>query len=598
MEVKTKRTVCRNFNVGRNKIKTNISKTIISFVLATLVLAFFNIQSLLAASLGISPSSGSYDIETAFSVIVYISSSDQAMNAASGIINFPTDKLTVTSVSTAGSVVDFWVQEPSYSNSTGSINFEGVVMNPGFTGSYAKVLVISFKTKAVGSALLNFSSGSILANDGLGTNILSGMGSARFEIDVPVDGPAAPDAETPAVVGGTPIAPQIISSTHPSSDFWYNATDAEFNWNVSGDITATQLLIGKKAKASPTVNYSPPINYKKIVGLDDGTWYFHVRLRNSHGWGGITHFRLQVDTQNPEYFNISQIENRDFTYPTAKFNFDASDAMSGISYYEIIIDEGVSEKWIDKGAHVYETPILEPGDHKLIVKAVDGAGNFLTNFVEFNIKALQAPEITKYPTQLESKEILSVEGETYPDSEVTIWLQKDKDETRSYLVLSGEAGEFKFIHEEELHDGIYKIWASVIDGRGAKSGNSDVIKIIVEQPKLLQMGTTAIDILAVVIPLITLIFFLIFMFFFVLRKLKSLRARIRKETNDVETVLHKEIRSIRRKLEKHLELFEKVKKKRKLTKEEEKIVTDLKRSLNGIQRRVGKEIDDIKRQVK
>ena len=587
MEAKTK----------TGKIKIKISKIIVSFILAIFILVFFNIQSVSASTLGISPSTGSYRVGAAFSVTVYVASSDQEMNAVSGTITYPGDKLEVTSVSTSGSMVDLWVPSSGPTYGGGSVNFEGVSLSP-FKGGYTKVLVISFRTKAVGSALLNFSSGSVLAYDGLGTNILSGLGSARFEIDVLVDGPAAPDAETPAVVGGTPFAPQITSPTHPSSDFWYNVSTAEFNWNVSKNITSSQLLVGEKPKESPTVNYVPPINYKKIVDLENGTWYFHVRLRNPQGWGDITHFRFQIDTQNPEYFNISQVENKDFTYPKAKFNFDALDTVSGISHYEIIIDGEKIEEWIDDGEHIYETPLLEPGDYKLIVKAIDRAGNFLTNFAEFNIKPIQAPEITEYPKRLQSREIMIVRGHSYLDSEVKIWLQKDKDEAKIYVVSSNEKGDFEFISEDDLYNGVYKLWASVTDQRGAKSENSEKIKIIIERPKLLQIGSMAIDVLAVIIPLVALVFFLIFIYLFMLRKFKLLRARIRKETKDVETVLHKEIRSIKKKLEKHLELFKKVKKKRKLTKEEEKIVIDLKRSLSQIEKKVNKEISDIKKQVK
>ena len=55
-------------------------------------------------------------------------------------------------------------------------------MNPGFTGD-GKLVSVTFRNKAGGQAGLNFSSGSILANDGLGTNILSDMGSATFSLE-------------------------------------------------------------------------------------------------------------------------------------------------------------------------------------------------------------------------------------------------------------------------------------------------------------------------------------------------------------------------------------------------------------------------------
>ena len=104
------------------------------------------------------------------------------MNAASGAISFPPDKLEVISLSKTGSIFTLWVQEPLFSNSSGAVNFEGIALNPGFTGIGGKLITVNFKAKAAGAAVLNFSSGSVLANDGKGTNILANLGSAQFSL--------------------------------------------------------------------------------------------------------------------------------------------------------------------------------------------------------------------------------------------------------------------------------------------------------------------------------------------------------------------------------------------------------------------------------
>ena len=70
-----------------------------------------------AATLSFSPSFGSHASGNTFSVGVFVSSADQAMNAASGAISFPADKLEVISLSKTGSIFTLWVQEPSFSNS-------------------------------------------------------------------------------------------------------------------------------------------------------------------------------------------------------------------------------------------------------------------------------------------------------------------------------------------------------------------------------------------------------------------------------------------------------------------------------------------------
>ena len=135
-----------------------------------------------AASLSISPSSGSFQTGATFLVNFLVSSSEQATNAVSGVISFPAENVEVVSLSKAGSLIGLWVQEPSFSNSSGSINFEGIILNPGFSGSGGKVLTANFRAKAAGTGKISFVNGMVLANDGQGTNILKTLGSANISI--------------------------------------------------------------------------------------------------------------------------------------------------------------------------------------------------------------------------------------------------------------------------------------------------------------------------------------------------------------------------------------------------------------------------------
>jgi len=101
------------------------------------------------------------------------------VNAAEGVIAFSPEKLEVRSISKAPSVFNLWAQEPSFSNTQGRVSFEGVVLNPGFVGE-GTILTITFRAKTPGTAQWSFSSGSILANDGSGTNVLTSLGTAQF----------------------------------------------------------------------------------------------------------------------------------------------------------------------------------------------------------------------------------------------------------------------------------------------------------------------------------------------------------------------------------------------------------------------------------
>ena len=145
-----------------------------------LIVGLFSAISANAATLNITSTSDSYSVGNSFQVYVVADSKDQALNAIDGAITFPHDKLEVISVSKEGSILSLWTQEPIFSNSTSSIAFSGVALNPGYTGSSGKILGINFKVKKSGNAAIVFSSGSILANDGMGTNILTGLNSKEL----------------------------------------------------------------------------------------------------------------------------------------------------------------------------------------------------------------------------------------------------------------------------------------------------------------------------------------------------------------------------------------------------------------------------------
>ncbi len=160
----------------------NKNNLIYCLVLVILFISSFYVQEASASSdLGFSFNSGSYSVGDSINIKVVVSS-DKSINAVSGQVSFPKDILTLSSVSKNGSIINLWAQEPSYSNNSGTVSFEGIVLN-GFSGSKGVVLVLVFKGKALGTANLSLSKGSILANDGLGTEVISSRGKSIITIN-------------------------------------------------------------------------------------------------------------------------------------------------------------------------------------------------------------------------------------------------------------------------------------------------------------------------------------------------------------------------------------------------------------------------------
>lgn len=395
MEGKTQKTI----NIKR--MATNLLWFLVFIFVSFCVLP----RAASAASLYFSPSYGSYKVGQQFSVGVYVGSADQAMNAAEGSVSFYEDKLSVVSISKSGSIINLWAQEPSFSNSAGTIDFAGIVLNPGYTGSAGKILTVTFKAKMKGDAILNFSSASVLANDGAGTNIFTGAGVATFNISagataeeappVTSEGGAPSAATTGSATKNVPSAPKVTSETHPDPTKWYLDNNPSFDWALTKDITGVNVLADRNPNSNPGTKSDGMRTSYTFKDVDEGEWYFHIRLRNSVGWGAITHFGFNIDTEAPmaleAYFTDTDELN---THPTIRLS--ATDTMSGIDYYEIYsYSNGASSTWRDDGTGQYQLDTLPAGSHKINITAYDKARNSVSTELFRNV--VLPPEAPKVP---------------------------------------------------------------------------------------------------------------------------------------------------------------------------------------------------------
>jgi len=566
------------------------------FVALAVLLVWFSGASIAhAASLYITPSNGAYNVGQTFSAGVYVSSQDQTMNAASGIISFPADKLQIDSLSKEGSVMNLWVQEPFFSNTAGTLSFEGVALNPGFSGLTGKILSATFKVKAVGAGTLAFTQGSILANDGLGTNILDNTTGANLSLQLSGSGSGV--SVPSSSIGSVPNAPEIVSSTHQDSNKWYSNGVATFTWPAPNDITAVKLLVGSLPKASPVVLYRPPINKKTIDDLGDGIWYFHAQLQNDSGFGTASHFQFRIDTTKPDKFNISFVERKDNTNPRVELIFDSHDETSGIDHYEIQIDKKDSYTQEGTGYDTVEILSLEPGKHIISAKAVDKAGNFLQDTIEIDIDGLSPPIITDYPEELSVGKNLTIRGSTYPDSKVTIYLQKDSDEPKIYEVQSENKGQFTFTTKDGLSRETYNVWADVSDERGVRSGPSDTIIFVVKEAEFLRIGTFALDVFSIFVPLLVLLILSVFIIWYSWHKFINLKREVRKDIRKVDARLHKVFDLLKEDIMDEIKLVEHAKTKRELTKEEKRLIKRLREDLEDAEKFIKKELKEIEEDV-
>lgn len=573
------------------------------YILFIATVSLLTASSALAAnaSLYLSPSAGNYTVGNTFLVEVKVNSGGVPINAADGTLIFDPDKLEVKSISKEGSVFSLWVQDPIFSNSLGTINFAGGKPSPGFTGAAGKVINIIFKARTSGQANLSFAAGSVLADDGKGTNILASMGAGVYTLSAKEITPIPPGEEyfpspTPS---GVPLAPIIFSLTHPEENKWYSDNDPQFSWQLPSDVTGVSLLLHQKSTADPGPQSDGLLTVKSYENVVDGVWYFHIKFRNQYGWSEITHRKVLIDTVPPEPFKIIFDNLGDPTNPTPVFNFQTTDLLSGLEYYEVIIEheEGtITDTANPKNIkdNPYQPLPLPPGEHKFIVQAYDAAGNAALAETEFEISPIPTPKITKIPISIMTEDVLEVEGETQPEFTVRIYIQPEGEESFFERVWPDTEGKFKLSYNKVLAKGDYLIWARAENEAGALSYPTQKYSLEVGLTPFLKIGKIALDYLTTMLTLIILIIGAIAIGFYAWYRISLWRKRLREETKEVAENVTKAFRALREEVQEQIEYLDE---QPGLTKAEKKVQNKLKEALNVSEEFIKKELKDIEKEL-
>lgn len=341
------------------------------------------------ATLFLSPSSGSYTVGDSFTVSITINSGGGVgINAADGTLKFDPGMLSASTPSKTGSIFSLWTSNPVHSNTAGTVIFSGG--NPGpYTGTSGKVLSVTFKALKEGTTKITFPSGSVLAADGKGTNVLSSKGEGNYTIKhrpVATPRPTAAPTPTPAQVNIVSFVPKITSLTHPEADKWYANNNPQFTWNIDKTVSSIRTSIDKDPEGIPTTSYTPAISEKTVADLTDGIWYFHLRAKNSSGWGDVASRKVMIDTARPSDFEIS-VKQKDAADNYPLLLFESIDELSGVVYYEVKIGDNASIQVSVETirSNPYRSPFMDIGEHMVFVKAFDAAGNFAESQKIINI---------------------------------------------------------------------------------------------------------------------------------------------------------------------------------------------------------------------
>jgi len=140
---------------------------------------------------------------------------------------------------------------------------------------------------------------------------------------------------------------------------------------------------------------------------------------------------------------------------------------------------------------------------------------------------------------------------------------------------------------------VYELSAQATDEFGAQSAVSDVVRIAVQQPGYLQIGSFIVSVLSVIVPMVILIGLLIVGTLYLFAYVRRFKKNVGVESVEALEILHREFSSLQKTLRTEESAMQASRKTKKLTNAESHMIQAFDTALSESQAKVEKEIQDI-----
>lgn len=541
-----------------------------------------------AATLEARPASRSLTVGDSITMRVTLSSPDTAVNAVQGTLTYPPALLSVTNVSTAGTVMGIWVHQPA-DNGSGQINWSGGIFNPGFTGTSGTVFTVSFKALAAGTADVKVVSGAVLAADGKGTNVLSDIRQARYTVTKAgkYAAPSAPNAQPSAPSTRAPVeqpGPKVTSPTHPDQKKWYNATTFTATWTLEPKASGVSIMLNDKYDSNPGPLSDGLISENTYTGLSDGTHYFHLKFLYPDGTASpITHFLVRVDTTPPEQLAVGLAKETNSLHQPI-LTLSATDSGSGIASYEVKVGAGSLFR-LRADAATFTVPVVSSGTYLVDVKAYDKAGNYTEKEKTVLANVLEAPRITGLPPSVLFGDSVTVSGTAEPNGTVHYFLWQGIDSKAPVFAvgtaMADDQGTWSFVYSRLLAPGRYTWRFSQRNALGAESAQGEPLAMTVTD--IVRVGTFTLPLKMFLAGVGVLVLALLIALGTLIRAYVRFAARARREKMALEERVVNELEELKHEMVARLRSLGRLKGSRQLTPQEQKIEKSLTAAINHIE---------------
>lgn len=481
----------------------------ISTLLLIIIFIFSLSSKIIAADFFTTTAKTQVNVDDTFDIYVNINSGGDIINSGEGNISFPSDLLSVVSINNTSSVFSMWPEKPVFSNQNGTLSFNGGLPNPGFSGQKGVALRITFKAKKVGVAPISIVSGSIYSNDGTGTDVLKGKRGITMTINqspvkkvIEDEKPAIVDEVVkPAVITDNALKPKSVNlppipnvSSKDLLDLnnWSTQKNILLEWDIPKGVDAVQYSIDSNEISTPNILKIPPLNNTQLINMANGVSNFHIRFRNSNGWGEILHKKIKVDVINPEILSVDQYTN---DQGLISLNIKSIDLHSGVDKVKINVDDkDILESKVGSDNTVkFDLPLLKTGDNLVKIIVYDVAGNYFTKEISVNYTKPKQPLINIEKKDIYLGDDSKIIIKSYPNTDLVFWIKDQDLNVEKVLLKTDVSGVAVYDLANIKSAGIKTVWVSLNNDCQDICVLSEQINVTLSEKKIVKFGNLTIQ---------------------------------------------------------------------------------------------------------
>ncbi len=318
--------------------------------------------------------------------------------------------------------------------------------------------------------------------------------------------------------------------------------------------TAT-VVVNTGPAVAPTVNALPSIDVRSSTHPNQDSWYDSKRVELS--WElpqNITALRTIVD-HSPN------------TTPT-----NTSSKLS--TNTELSLEDGV---WY---FHIQGKDLTTWGP--------------VTHYkIQIDSERRQPPTFDDFSRTLVEGDAFLVSGRTYPDSEVSLFLQDSSGNTGVETTRSDNEGRFQLVWGKRLKGDTYSLSAEVKDVKGISSPRSPDLTIKVHLGALERVGWPILNYFTIGLVALALIFALVMWTWYLIHHFGKFKKRVRANIKKTDQHVHARFKKLEDMVLEHALMLKRAKSRRDLTVQEEKIFLSLGKLLEDAETQIEKDVDDI-----